>query len=112
MSTYSFFEKFTDDKLFSPTQYGVIRVHRGNEEIRKKFNANDLVIITHQEREIMGILKFETGNAEFNKKSIYLTWDQRRDLALSENKESIIALEIRKGNLVDNLLYFFDSLFH
>ncbi len=112
MSTHSLFEKFTDDKLFTNTQCGIIRLHHDNEEIRKKFKSNDLVVIVHHGKKIVGILRFETGIADFTKNSIYLTWDQRRDLALSEHNENIIALEIRKGNFVDTLLYFFDSLFH
>lgn len=112
MSTHSLFEKFTDDKLFSDTQYGLIRLHRDNEEIRKKFKTNDLVVIAHHGKKTVGVLRFETGIADFTKNSIYLTWDQRRDLALSQNNENIIALEIGKGNFLDTLLYFLDSLFH
>ncbi len=112
MYIHSLFEKSTEDKLYSDTQYGVIRLHQENEEIRKKFKTNDLVVIAHHGKKTVGILRFETGIAEFTKNSIYLTWDQRRDLAISENRENIIALEIRKGNFVDTLLYFFDSLFH
>ena len=112
MSTHSLFEKFTNDKLFSDTQYGVIRLHHDNEEIRKKFKTNELVVVAHHGKKTIGILRFETGITDFTKNSIYLTWDQRRDLALSENGENIIALEIRKGIFVDTLLYFFDSLFH
>jgi len=111
MSTHSLFENFTDDKSFTVYQYGAVRLHRDNEEIRKKFKENDLVVITRHGKKTFGVVRLEAGITDFNKNSIYLTLNQRRDLALSENKENIIALEIRKGNFVDSLFYFFDSLF-
>jgi hypothetical protein len=111
MSSHSLFENFINDKLFTDYQFGVVRLHHDNEEIRKKFKTNDLVVIVHHGRKTRGILRFEIGVAGFNKNSIYLTWNQRRDLALSNNEKNILALEIRKGNFSDSLLYFFDSLF-
>ncbi len=112
MSTYSLFENFTDDKFFNDYQYGVIRLHPDNKSMHGKFKTNDLVVITYQGKLTLGVLEFEKDISDFNKDSIYLTRDQRRDLALQGNEEYKIPLEIRKGNLFHAIIYFFESLSH
>jgi hypothetical protein len=110
MTTYSLFENFTDDKSFNDYPYASVRLHPDNKSIHGKFRANDLVVITYQGRQTLGVLKFEKDISDFNKNSIYLTRDQRRDLALKGSEEYNIPLEIRKGNLLHAIIYFFESL--
>lgn len=112
MSTFSLFENVTDDKSFNDYPYASVRLHPDNKSIRGKFKTNDLVVITYQGRQTLGVLKFEKDISDFNKNSIYLTRDQRRDLVLKENEEYNIPLEIRKGNLFHAIIYFFESLGH
>jgi len=110
MTICTFFENFTDDNLFSDHAYGTIRLHHNNELINKKFKPNDLVVVTYQGRQTLGKLKFEIDIEDFKENSIYLNRDQRRDLALLSTEEITIPLEIRKGNLLHAIIYFFEGL--
>lgn len=112
MSTYSLFENFTDDEYFNDYPYASVRLHPDNKSILGKFKANDLVVITYQGKQTLGVLKFEKGISDFNKNSIYLTRDQRRDLSLRGTEEYELPLEIKKGNLLHAIIYFFESLSH
>jgi len=112
MSAYSLFENFTDDKSFSDYPYATVRLHSDNQSVKGKFKTNDLVVITFKGRQTLGVLKFEKDISDFNRNSIYLTRDQRRDLGLNTNEDYILHLEIRKGNLLHSIIYFFESLGH
>jgi hypothetical protein len=98
MTICTFFENFTDDNLFSDHAYGTI------------FKPNDLVVVTYQGRQTLGKIKFEIDIEDFKENSIYLNRDQRRDLALLSTEEITIPLEIRKGNLLHAIIYFFEGL--
>jgi len=110
MLTHSLFENFIGDSLFRNNAFGIIRVHPDNEIIRGKFKSNDLVVITHQARQTLGKLKFDTGVTNFSKYSICFSSEQRRDLALAGIEDEVIALEIRKGNWYHVIIYFVDSI--
>lgn len=112
MSIYSLFENFTDDKCFDYYPYGAVRLHPDNRFIHGKFKTDDLIVITYRGKQTLGILKFENGISDFNKNSIYLTKDQRRDLSLPGTEEYELHLEIKKGNLLHAIIYFFESLSH
>lgn len=108
----SLFENYIDDTNTIEVTYGVIRVHPANQLLREKFKPGDLVVITHQDKQIVCLLRFDMDIPGFTKKSIYIHQQQRYNLALPGREEKFIHLEIKKGNFVDALHYFFDSLFH
>jgi len=110
--TGSFFDNYIDDLNSYEITYGVVRVHPANELLREKFKEGDLVVITHRDKQIVSVLRFDMEIPGFTKNSIYIHRQQRYDLVLPGKEEKVIHLEIKKGNFVDTLFYFLDSLFH
>lgn len=110
MTVCSFFEHSITDNTLNENVHGVVSVHPDNMLMRGKFNPNDLICISHKGRNTLGILRFEINSKDFTKNSIQLTWNQRRDLFPEGTEGNLVMLEISKGNFIDAIVFFFESL--